>query len=177
MHKLPPILNRRQNNRRVEDLFKKIDEYFNKFVEYFGMSLLVLMTIIVSWVVFTRYFLGKTPAWGEESALLCMVWFGFLSMALGVRDDKHISIEIIERIIPSGLMNFLKIVHKILILAFAAFMIVEGMKMVKVGTKNYMPGIKLNSGFLYAAVPVAGIIIVYYVLTSFKHDAQETGVQ
>ena len=66
-------------------MFEKVDYYFNKLVEYFGMVLLVLMTLIVSWVVFSRYFLNRTPA-GEESALLCMVWFGFLSMALGVRD-------------------------------------------------------------------------------------------
>ncbi len=43
-------------------------------VEYFSMSLLVLMTLIVSWVVFSRYALENTPAWGEEGALLCMVW-------------------------------------------------------------------------------------------------------
>lgn len=172
---MPPIMNRRQNHKGGKNLFEKVDYYFNKLVEYFGMVLLVLMTLIVSWVVFSRYFLNRTPAWGEESALLCMVWFGFLSMALGVRDNRHISIEIIEKILPLGLMNILKFLHKVLIFIFSLFMIVEGMKMVKVATKNYMPGLKLNSGFLYVAVPLAGIVMAYFTLTSFKREAQGMG--
>lgn len=78
-------------------MFKKIDYYFNKLVEYLGMMLLLIMTVIVSWVVFSRFVLNKTPAWGEEGALLCMVWFGFLCMALGVRDNRHISIEFYDK--------------------------------------------------------------------------------
>ncbi|WP_048894711.1 TRAP transporter small permease [Tepidanaerobacter acetatoxydans] len=151
-------------------MFKKIDEYFNKFVEYFGMVLLVLMTIIVSWVVFTRYFLGKTPAWGEESALLCMVWFGFLSIALGVRDDTHIAIQVIDKFLTPAQERFLVILKRILIFAFSVFMIVEGFNMSKVATKNYMPGLKLNSSFLYIPVTLGGIAMVYYTITSFIKD-------
>lgn len=153
-------------------MFEKIDKWFNDFVEFLGMALLILMTLIVSWVVFSRYFLNKTPAWGEESALLCMVWFGFLSMALGVRDKKHISIEILERILPTNINRILDHLHKVLIFAFALFMIIEGIKMSEVATKNYMPGLKINSGFLYAAVPLGGLAIVYYILTSSKRQGE-----
>ena len=57
-------------------MFKKIDYYFNKLVEYLGMMLLLIMTVIVSWVVFSRFVLNKTPAWGEEVHFMYgMVWF------------------------------------------------------------------------------------------------------
>ncbi|MDN5302422.1 MAG: TRAP-type transport system small permease protein [Thermoanaerobacteraceae bacterium] len=139
------------------------------------MSLLVLMTLIVSWVVFSRYFLHKTPAWGEEGALLCMVWFGFLSMALGVRDDLHLRITILDQFLSDKTKNFLNWISRILIIGFAIFMITEGIKMSKVATGNYMPGIKLNSAFLYAAVPLAGIAIIYYIIQASIKEIKRIG--
>ncbi|WP_222927516.1 TRAP transporter small permease [Biomaibacter acetigenes] len=154
---------------------KKLERYFNSFIEVFSMSLLVLMTLIVSWVVFSRYFLHKTPAWGEEGALLCMVWFGFLSMALGVRDDLHLRITILDQFLSDKTKNFLNWISRILIIGFAIFMITEGIKMSKVATGNYMPGIKLNSAFLYAAVPLAGIAMIYYIIQASIKEIKRTG--
>lgn len=139
------------------------------------MSLLILMTLIVSWVVFSRYFLHKTPAWGEEGALLCMVWFGFLSMALGVRDDLHLRITILDQFLSDKTKNFLNWISRILIIGFAIFMITEGIKMSKVATGNYMPGIKLNSAFLYAAVPLAGIAMIYYIIQASIKEIKRIG--
>ena len=92
-------------------------------VEYLSMSLLVLMTIVVAWVVFSRYVLGNRPAWGEEGALLCMVWFGFISMAIGVRDNLHISIDVFDRILPDSFKNATDWIKRALVLAFAIFMV------------------------------------------------------
>jgi TRAP-type C4-dicarboxylate transport system permease small subunit len=133
------------------------------------------MTLIVSWVVFSRYFLHKTPAWGEEGALLCMVWFGFLSMALGVRDDLHLRITILDQFLSDKTKNFLNWISRILIIGFAIFMITEGIKMSKVATGNYMPGIKLNSAFLYAAVPLAGIAMIYYIIQASIKEIKRIG--
>jgi TRAP-type C4-dicarboxylate transport system permease small subunit len=133
------------------------------------------MTLIVSWVVFSRYFLHKTPAWGEEGALLCMVWFGFLSMALGVRDDLHLRITILDQFLSDKTKNFLNWISRILTIGFAIFMITEGIKMSKVATGNYMPGIKLNSAFLYAAVPLAGIAMIYYIIQASIKEIKRIG--
>lgn len=141
---------------------RKIVDFF---VEYFSMSVLVLMTIVVSWVVFSRYLLGNTPAWGEEGALLCMVWFGFVSMAIGVRDNLHISIDVFDRILPESFKVATDWIKQGLVLAFAVFMLIEGFNMSEVALGNDMPGLRISSAFLYAAVPISGGAIIYYILT------------
>ena len=104
-------------------MLKKIEEYVNKFIELFSMSLLVLMTVIVTITVFTRYFLHMTPGWSDESALLCMVWFGFLSMAIGTRDHLHIRITILDSFLSDRAKNRLDWASRLLILAFSVFMV------------------------------------------------------
>jgi TRAP-type C4-dicarboxylate transport system permease small subunit len=122
------------------------------------------MTLIVPWVVFSRYVIGKTPAWGEEAALLCMVWFGFISMALGVRDNLHISIDVFDRILPYSFKYWTDWFKRILILAFGIFMLIEGLNMSEVALGNDLPGMGISSAFLYAIVPLAGIAIIYYII-------------
>ncbi|SHM16496.1 TRAP-type C4-dicarboxylate transport system, small permease component [Caldanaerovirga acetigignens] len=154
----------------------KFDRILNSIVETISMSLLVLMTLIVSWVVFSRYFLHKTPAWGEEASLLCMVWFGFLSMAIGVRDNLHLSITILDQFLSAGVLKILDWIKRVMIFGFSIFMIKEGIKMSQVATGNYMPGLKLNSAFLYAVIPISGIAMIYYVLTEAIAELKRKGV-
>ncbi|MDV3429579.1 MAG: TRAP transporter small permease [Bacillota bacterium] len=150
-------------------MLKKIEKYINHFIEIFSMSLLVIMTVIVTITVFSRYFLHKTPGWSDESALLSMVWFGFLSMAIGTRDHLHIRITMLDMILSEKAKYVLDWVSRILILLFSLFMIIEGINMCKVATGNSMPGLKLNSAFLYAAVPISGVgILCYMVVESIK---------
>jgi len=141
-----------------------MEDCFNICLEYFSMAVLVIMTVIVPWVVFSRYVLNNTPAWGEEGALLCMVWFGFTSMALGVRDNLHISIDIFDRLLPSSVKYWTDWLKRLIILGFGFFMLIEGITMSEVALGNDMPGIGLNSAFLYAAVPLGGLAIIYYTV-------------
>lgn len=144
------------------------EKNLNRAIEIIGEILLVIMTLVTTFAVVTRYFFKWTPSWAEEGALLCMLWFGFLSMAIGVRDDRHISIDLLVRMLPMKVNFYFSLITKVLILIFGVFMVIEGSKMCLVATKNYLPGIKLNSAYLYAPVPLSGIAIIYYVLRSFK---------
>lgn len=134
------------------------------FAEYIGMSLLVLMTLVVCYTVFTRYVLSFTPAWGEELALLSMVWFGFLSIALGVRDDGHIGVTILDPFFSKSVIKWLDVFKYVATIVFAAFMMVEGWRITKIGMLNNFPGMGISSGWLYGIVPISGFAIFIYSL-------------
>lgn len=148
-------------------MFRKIERAVSIFVEHVGMTLLVFMVIVVCFTVFTRYFLSYTPSWGEETALLCMVWFGFLSMALGVRDDLHLSITILDRILSKPVIKLLNLVKYVCTGGYGVFMVVQGYKLVQVGLLNRFPGLGITSAWLYAALPVAGAAAVVYSIEKF----------
>lgn len=148
-------------------MFRKIERAVSIFVEHVGMTLLVFMVIVVCFTVFTRYFLSYTPSWGEETALLCMVWFGFLSMALGVRDDLHLSITILDRILSKPVVKLLNLIKYVCTGGYGVFMVVQGYKLVQVGLLNRFPGLGITSAWLYAALPVAGAAAVVYSIEKF----------
>ena len=148
-------------------MFRKIETAVSMFVEHVGMVLLVLMVLVVCFTVVTRYFFSYTPSWSEETALLCMVWFGFLSMALGVRDDLHLSITVLDKLLPLPVMKLLALFKYVCTTGFGIFMMTQGWKMVKVGLMNKFPGLQITSAWLYSAVPVAGAAIILYSIEKF----------
>lgn len=136
-------------------------------IEHISMVLLVTMVIVVCFTVFTRYFLSYTPSWGEETALLCMVWFGFLSMAMGVRDDLHLSITILDNFLPASALRVLNLIKYVCTGGYGLFMAFQGEKLVRVGMMNKFPGLQIVSAWLYAAVPIAGVAIVIFSAQKF----------
>lgn len=135
--------------------------------EHVGMVLLCVMVLVVSYTCFTRYVLSFTPSWGEEVALLCMVWFGFMAIALGVRDDGHIGVTVFDRFYPPKLLWALNLFKYVAIGAFSLFMIYYGKKMADVGAWNKFPGIGITSYWLYIIVPASGVAILVYCLQKF----------
>lgn len=143
-------------------MLKKLEHFVTNIMEYLGMALLLLMTATVCFTVFTRYFLGFTPGWGEELALISMVWFGFLSMAIGVSENLHIGITILDKNFSKKTMVYLDIFKYLAVGTFSLFMISEGLTMTEIGMGNLLPGIQVSSAVLYAVVPISGLAILAY---------------
>lgn len=146
-------------------MWKKFEDLMSLVFEYVGMFLEILMVLVVCYTIVTRYLFSYTPAWGEAAALLCMVWFGFLSIALGVRDELHLSVGLLDSLFSERVSVILALCKHVIIICCGIFMITQGYAMVNIGKLNMLSGLKLSSGVLYAAVPVSGLAIVAYSLT------------
>nr|WP_321499466.1 TRAP transporter small permease [uncultured Dethiosulfovibrio sp.] len=153
--------------KRSRPFFNKAINLLSWLLEHGGMFFLVLMTLLLNYTVVTRYFFSYTPGWGESGALLCMVWFGFLSLALGVRDDQHIAITILDRFLSDKAARRLAFFKIIAIFLFGFFMFKEGYALTKIGLLNQLPGIYISSAFLYVVVPVSGFALCVYSLHQF----------
>lgn len=163
-------------------MFRKFERSVSMLVEHIGMTLLLLMTLVVCFTVVTRYFFSYAPAWGEETALLCMVWFGFLSMAIGVRDDLHLSITILDRVLSKPVLKVLNLIKFACTGGYGAFMAIQGYPLVQVGLLNKFPGLGLTSAWLYAALPISGVAVVIYSIEKFfltltNRDVLDDGIE
>lgn len=143
-------------------------EVICKFINNLCQLMMLVMVILTVYVVFGRYVLSKTPGWGEELPLLCMVWFSLLSAALAVNDDSHIRIQLFDTILPKKLVKGLKIVFHILNTLFAVFMAVEGIKLSMMTKMSVMPGMGISVAFLYMSVAVAGLALVLTLLGKWR---------
>ncbi len=105
---------------------KKVEKFFyffNKVMVFLAQVMLVVMSLITCSQVFTRKFFDYSIRWSEEVPLILMIWFGFIAMAIGVREHLHISIEMVYRLFPKKMQ---KVVEKICIFTCCSFWCIHG---------------------------------------------------
>ncbi len=129
--------------------------------------MMLAMVIIVATQVFCRYVLDFSIRWSEEVPLILMVWFGFISMAIGVKKRLHISIELFYSLFPDKMQFVVGKIVDLLVALFGACMVYYGYNLATFTMTSTLPATKLPTGYLYAVLPLAGLLITYDSVMDF----------
>ncbi|MCC3144049.1 TRAP transporter small permease [Halanaerobium sp. Z-7514] len=152
-----------------------------KILSYIAMIFLVVMIVIVSATVFTRYVFNFTLRWSDEVALLMMIWFGFLGMALGVKECIHLSIEFFMSLLPNKLQKIVYRIEDILVGLFGWFLLRYGWQLYNSTKRTRLPATQWSRGLLFIVLPIAGFLTIIYSLgkmfSIIEHDSRIATVE
>ena len=143
---------------------KKVLNKIDSGIEYLCMSTLVVLVCIVFMQVFTRYVLGFTPRWSEETAVILMIWLGFITTAIGVKKGTHLSISALVDLFPKPVQKVVFYFDEVAVMIFGIFLFIYGKELSVNTMSSTLPATQLPSGVLYAVLPVAGVMIIIYTL-------------
>jgi TRAP-type C4-dicarboxylate transport system permease small subunit len=145
-------------------LFRKIFYALERFLELLAMGMLMAMTAIICYQVTLRYVFNHSPSWSEEIAIVLMIWFGILSIPIGVRLNIHIGIEFIFNKFPLRAQWIISRLIYILIGGFGVIMVVSGTELVEFMMMSTLPATKLPSAVEYVVTPISGLMLIFTVL-------------
>lgn len=146
-------------------MMRYIDTFFNIIMDIcilLAKILLIGMTALVCVSVFNRYVLNRGLKWSDEVSMLMMVYFGFISIAYGVKEHLHLSVELFFNMLPTRLQSLCSRVTMAIVSLLGCMMAVFGVKLVQSTMNNVMTATRWPSATLYAVVPVSGVLIAYY---------------
>jgi len=145
---------------------------------YIAKLLMVAMVLIIFVNVVLRYVFNSGFMWSEEVALLLAVWFIFIALSLGVKQDLHINISVIpDKLMTPVVIRALGIIKNAVILVIGFVMLTDGWKLVGFTMKSIMPATKWPAGLLYAILPVSAVVMIYESLTDlFGFDTHDAAV-
>lgn len=160
-------------------VLKKIKDIFDRLIESFALLILTSMVIIISVQVVSRYFFSYTPRWSEELSLIFMVWFGFIGIAIGFKENLHIGIEVFYKKFPASLKKACDVLRLVLTLSVGSIFTYFGWQFTVLMANNTLPGTRLPTSVLYAVVPIVGVLSIIYGIESFlkRNDIPETEVE
>ncbi|MBU3176037.1 TRAP transporter small permease [Clostridium estertheticum] len=145
-------------------IFKKVLNKIDKAIEYICMATLVILVCIVFYQVFTRYILGFTPRWSEETAVILMIWLGFITTAIGVKEGTHLSISALVNFFPKIAQKIIFYFDELAVMLFGIILFIYGKDLTMSTMGSTLPATQLPSGVLYAVLPVAGVMIIFYTI-------------
>ena len=145
------------------------------------LLLVVLMSAIVIDVlaqVFSRYLFNAPLGFTDELAGFLLIWVGLLGSAYATGEKQHLAIDLLAtRVSPPSRRRLEVIVTLFTVLFAVAVLIVGGIWLMYTGflLGQLSASLQLSLGYVYAIVPLTGLLIAYYSLdNTFRRDATPT---
>ena len=124
-------------------------------------AFLAFQLVIISTNVIMRYFFASGISWMEEiSSNVLMTAFTFLSMAIGVKLDSHIHVNLFPKGTPQWMTTVL-LKLKYLVLAVIGFVLLYYGILLIMGIKGSIASIPSLPAYLqFIMIPLAGFLIL-----------------
>ena len=143
---------------------EKFLKILDRALEIIAVIALGIMLSLTVYQVFLRYLFNKPTSWSEEITMFILVWFGFISMAIGVRKDSHISLEFLyDRLNKTGKF-ILDVGRYVLLLTLSIMMTVYAFPMIAIGNINSMLATQISRAVLYAPALAGGGLMTLFSL-------------
>lgn len=127
--------------------------------------LFALLLIEVVWQVFTREVLGNPATWTNEGARITFVWLGLFAAAFVFGERGHFAVEVLVRKLPMRAERGIAVAVQILVLAFAAIVLLWGGLRAAVNAwTQQLTTLPFTFGQIYLALPVCGVLVAFYSL-------------
>jgi TRAP-type C4-dicarboxylate transport system permease small subunit len=129
--------------------------------------LMAAMVINVLWQVFTRFVLRDPSSFTEEAARYMMIWVGLLGSAYAAGKKSHLALDLITGRLQGGRKRASEIIIQAFVLLFTLAVMVGGggrLVWIQLSLGQQSAALQLKLGYVYLAVPLAGIFITFYTV-------------
>lgn len=141
--------------------FSRLADVVNQVINAVCVVLLTVQLIAIIVMVFGRYFFRHVPAGTEQLALFCLVWFAMLSISLSVRDDSHVKMEVIDKLVGPKNVIWFQLFCALVTAAFGVIMVVYGRQICAITSMSKLTGTKIPTSWLYGSAVFGGCCMVF----------------
>ena len=129
-----------------------------------GVAMLI-MTIIIPYGVFMRYWVNSPASWPEPAGILLMVLFSFVGGGAAYRAKAHIAVSTLLNILHDTNRVRMQRTADVGMGIIALFMIKWGVLLVEATWQNTIAEFpELSVGVTYLPIPAAGVVTLLFVI-------------
>ena len=144
-----------------EHLMNILDR-LERFITAATAVIMIVLSALICWQVFSRYVLKSSPFWVEEISVISLMWIGLLGGAACVWTESHMSLELVVSRLPETLRIWLRAATDIVIGVFAFFLCERGIFLVQRTMSGTLSSLPLAVGYTYLVLPIAGGLMVIF---------------
>lgn len=148
---------------------EKIKYIFDKIIEIYCIAIMGVMTLLVSWQVFTRYIFNKPNAYTEQISQYLFVWLILYATAYVFGKREHMQISFLRDKSPKWLKSKLDIFQELTTIVFTGGVIIYGgyfSSLRQMGQAD--AALQIPIGIIYSAIPISGVFTIFYSICNIK---------
>jgi TRAP-type transport system small permease protein len=144
----------------LDRIFKILDRSIEAVIVLIFAGLIVVGGL----QVFNRFVFNQSLSWSEEFQKYAHIWIIYLSIAVGLRMDAHIGMEVISAKLPAPVQKALKYVIGLLWIVLALAFTVYTAVIMDVARNQTSPGLGVRMDFVYAGLFIGGLYLLIMAL-------------
>jgi len=150
----------------------KVYNILNKWIEMLLVVIFGLLVTDVVWQVVSRYVVGQSSSFTEEFARFSLIWLTVLGAAyINGQKEGHLSMDFLLTKLPAEKRNRRQKVIQVFMALFALIVMVIGggnLVYTTLSLGQTSSALHLPLGYVYAIVPVCGLIIIFFSIHNIK---------
>lgn len=119
------------------------------------LSVIVGVTVLQ---VYLRYRRNSPTSWSEEISLLCLIWFGLLAVAVGIRRHEHVAITYFRDMMPPRAALALDYMAQVAMALFMFVVMFYGNDLIALAGVQVLPASQLPKWLLYLPAIAGGAL-------------------
>lgn len=153
--------------------------FLNNFELYLATLCFIILTVMLTLQVFSRFILNHSWTWMEEFATIMFVWMIYLAISAAVTHRKHLRIDVLLEAVPFQAKKVMLIASNVIFAAFNIYISVIMVDVIKLlgSSKTTMLGIPQQ--LVYIVIPIGLIIsvirLVQDTLKLLKEEKKDLG--
>lgn len=137
----------------------------DKGIMTFCVFLFMMMTVVGTYQIVTRYFFNSPSTISEELITYSFTWLSILSASYVFGQRGHLCMSFVYSKFIGAKRVFLDIFSEILVILTAVFLLIYGgYIMAEQNMSQLTASLGVNMGLMYAVLPLSGVIILVYGL-------------
>lgn len=146
-------------------MIRKLGKIFNAYEKNVLIISLAVMVIVIFMQVVMRYVFNNSLSWSEEFARYLFVWFSWIGVSAGFKDNEHLRVELLSMsLVKRGFLKsdeLLTIFVSVIWLATTLIVTYYGFIMVskQIEMNVLTPAMKLPVWIAYLSIPACSLIL------------------
>lgn len=129
-------------------------------LDVLGVALLTGLVLIIFQDVAMRYLFARPGKWTEELAIAMLIWFGYLGITVGYRDNRHLAVTFFTEKFPAWTQIWFDDFVDLVMISFCALMAYQGVLVAKLDIINIMPATGISMAYVSCVLTVSGCAMI-----------------
>jgi len=142
--------------------------FFKNFAENITGIFLIIITVLIFLDVLARSAIGFSSAGIEELCIILFIYTIFFGTAVATRDEKHLSVDSIYRLLPAKAQFVTSLLGELLSLIFFTVLTFSGAKLVIIQCRFTSPAFEVPVSFFSWPLPVCSALMVIYTVMNIR---------
>jgi TRAP-type C4-dicarboxylate transport system permease small subunit len=160
---------------RIELTTGKRTGVLQRIAELLLGACLIALVALVTYAVVARYILNQSIAFSDELSRLLFIWLVFLGSAVALQREEHLGVRLLHKRMPPRLRRAVDLGGGVATLALTLVLLWQGIDATRQVGFQRLPVMRVSAAWMYAAVPVSGLLMTWYALVNLVRSVRGGG--